>query len=240
MGGTPVNQGFEYKLADGSVVKAENIDEAFKNVAKMKEDTSAALKAERTARQDMEQRLTALQAEVAQRNQAPPARDEGQFNRDHYFRLVGEDPIAASNYLDAARFGIADPNQVQGYFQDTFQKVSNLEQSTLAATFINAHPDFPSNQETAKILTQEAVRLRQEGHPMNLSTLDLAWRNCVENEQITPVESVQEQDEVNPSLSGGGAGTLDAEATRVEQDVMSGKMSMPDFEKYLRLKGLLG
>jgi len=33
---------------------------------------------------------------------------------------------------------------------------------------------------------------------------------------------------------------LDAEATRIEADVASGKMSMGDFEKYLRSKGMLG
>lgn len=239
MSGTPVNQGFEFKLADGSVVKAENVEEAFKTVAKMKEDTSSALKEERTKREDMEQRLTALQAEVQQRNQAP-AREENGFNRDHYFRLVGEDPMAAANYLDASRFGISDPSQVPGYFQGVAAKVTNLEQQTLAASFVNSHADFPGGVDNANILTKEVVRLSQAGHPVNMDTIDLAWRNCVENEQIIPIEQQQEQEDPNPSLGGGGAGILDAETTRIEADVMSGKMSMLDFEKYLKSKGALG
>jgi hypothetical protein len=233
-----IKTGFEYKLADGSVVKAENVEEAFKNVAKMKEDTSAALREERAKREEMEARINTMQAEINQRPR-PVERDENGFNKDHYFRLVGEDPISAQNYLDAARFGIGDPNQVPGYFQGTFQKVSNLEQSTLAATFVNSHPDFPGGNDNAQQLTKEVMRLQQAGHPVNMDTMDLAWRNCVENETIKPIEPPQEQEEPNPSLSGGGAGTLDAETTRVEADVMSGKMSMADFEKYLRSKGAL-
>lgn len=237
MGGTPVNTGFEYKLADGSVVKAENVEEAFKNVAKMKEDTSAALKEERVKREEMEQRLTALQAEVAQRKE--PAREEGGFNREHYFRLVGEDPIMAQNYLDAARYGIPDPAQVPAYFQNAFQKVTNLEQSQIAATFINSHPDFPGGTESSQILTKEVVRLSQQGHPVNMDTMEIAWQNCVNSEQIKPIEQPQEQEEANPSLSGSGAGVLEAEIARVEADVISGKMSNADFEKYLRSKGVL-
>ena len=238
MGGTPVNPGFEFKLADGSVVKAENVEEAFKTVAKMKEDTSAALKEERTKREEMEQRMNQLQAEVQARN-TPSAHEDGKFDKDRYFRLVGEDPMMAQNYLDAYRLGIGSPEQVPGYFQNAFRSLSNLEQNTLAASFVNTHPEFPGGTEEAEILTKEALRLQQAGHPMNMDTLDIAWRNCVEQELIKPVEAPHEQEEPNPSLTGGGAGTVDAEASRIEADVMSGKMSMSDFEKYLRSKGAL-
>jgi hypothetical protein len=239
MADTPNNTpGFEFKFADGNVVKAENVEEAFKTVAKMKEDTTAALKAERTHREEIEAQVNALRAEVAQRNQPPPPA-EGQFNRDHYFRLVGEDPVAAANYLDAARYGIADPQQVPGYFQDTFQKVTRLEYSTLAADFTNAHPEFPGGLDNSQTLTKEVIRLHQAGHPVSMETMDLAWRNCVDNDQIKPLEPPQEPEEPNPSLGGSGAGTVDAEASRIEADLNSGKMSMTEFEKYLRSKGAL-
>lgn len=228
---------FEFKLADGSVVKAENVEEAFKTVAKMKEDTSAALKAEREQREQMQTQLTALQQEMQAKN--APRHEEGTFNRDHYYKLVGDDPMMAQNYLDAHRFGISDPAQVPQYFQGLQRTVSDLEQSTLAASFVNSHPDFPAGNENAQILTKEVVRLREAGHPVNMDTLDLAWRNCVSAEQIKPVEQADEAEEANPSLGGGGAGTLDAEATRIEADVMSGKMSMGDFEKYLRSKNMI-
>lgn len=231
--------GFELTLADGSVVKADNVEEAIKIVAKMKTDTSSALKEERTKREEMEQRLNAMQAELQQRN-APAKAQEGTFDRDHYFRLVGEDPMLAQNYLDAHRFGIADPSQVVPYFQGMYSTVTNLEQNTLAASFINSHPEFPSDAANAQILTQEVMRLRNLGHPVTMDTLNVAWQNCVANDSITPVEAKQEPDDPNPSLGGGGAGTLDAESSRVEQDVISGKMSMTDFEKYLKSKGMLG
>lgn len=239
MGGTPVNPGFEVKLADGSVVKAENVEEAFKTVAKMKEDTSAALREERRAREEMETRLNQLQMEVAQRNQPPPPDDRG-FNRERYFRLVGEDPIMAQNYLDAARFGIADPALVPGYFQNTVQKVSALEGETIAAKFVNSHPDFPGGVKEAELLTEEVIRLQQTGHPLNMGTLELAWRNMVETERIVPLEPPEETPETNPSLGGGGASALDAEVARVEDEVLQGKMSTADLEKYLRSKGLFG
>ena len=63
---------------------------------------------------------------------------------------------------------------------------------------------------------------------------------CVSSETIKPIEEEQEREEANPSLGGGGAAVADAEVSRIEADVASGKMSMNDFEKYLRSKGMLG
>lgn len=230
-------QGFEMTLADGSVVKAENVEEAVKIVAKMKTDTSAALKEERTKREELETRLNALQTEVSRAT--PPRREEGSFDKDHYYRLVGEDPVMAQNYIDAHRFGIQDPSQVPQYFQGLQNTVNTLEQQTLAASFINSHADFPANNESAETLTKEVLRLRSIGHPVNMDTLDIAYRNCVSAELIKPIEQRQDDEEVNPSLGGGGGAAMDAEASRVEQDVMSGKMSMADFEKYLRSKNMI-
>jgi len=61
------------------------------------------------------------------------------------------------------------------------------------------HPDFPPSNETADILTKEVIKLRQEGHPVNMNTMDLAWRNCVANETIKPIEAAEETEETNPS-----------------------------------------
>lgn len=231
--------GFEFKLADGSVVKAENVEEAFKTVAKMKEDTAAALKSEREQREQLQAQMMSLQAQIeAQRT---PPRDDGSFNRDHYYKLIGEDPMMAQNYLDAHRFGLPDPSQVPNYFQGMHTTLTNLEQQTLAAQFISTHADFPANNDNAQILTKEVVRLRELGHPVDMSTLDTAWRNVVSAELIKPVEVADEPEEPNPSLRGTGeAGQVDSESLRIEEDVNSGKMSMADFEKYLRSKGLFG
>ena len=106
--------GFEFKLADGSVVKAENIEEAFKTIVKMKEDTAAALKAEREQREQLGAQVSGLQTELRQKT--APRVDNNEFNRDAYYKLVGEDPIMAQNYLDAYRFGVPDPAQVPQYF----------------------------------------------------------------------------------------------------------------------------
>lgn len=234
MGGTPnPTQGFEYKLADGTVVKAETIEEAFKTVAKMKEDTAAALRESRQSREELQQQMNQLQVEVTRRNQ--PAADPHQFNREHYYRLVGEDPVAAANYVDSYRYGIPDPAQVPAYFQDSFQKLNKMEQDYLAASFLNIHKEFPANRENAEILTQEAIRLAGEGHPMNMDTLEIAWQNCVNSERINPVEPPPEtREEVNPTPGGSGAVIDDTEITRAEE------MNTSDLEKYLRSKGAFG
>lgn len=239
MGGTPnPTQGFEYKLADGTVVKADTIEDAFKTVAKMKEDTAAALRESRQNREELQQQMNQLQAEVAKRTQAPA--DPGQFNRDYYYRLVGEDPVMAANYVDSFRLGIPDPQQVPGYFQNAFQTLTKMEQDYLAASFVNVHPDFPANRENADTLTKEAIRLMGDGHPMNMDTLEIAWQNCVASERIKPAEVPDEREEVNPAPGGSGAAVADSEVSRIEEDVVSGKMSMADFEKYLRSKGAMG
>jgi len=82
----------------------------------LKEDTAAALKTEREQREGMQSRLDALQQEIQQKTAAPV--DHNAFNRDTYYKLVGEDPLMAQNYLDAFRFGISDPSQVPSYFQE--------------------------------------------------------------------------------------------------------------------------
>lgn len=234
----PVQQGIELKLDDGSVIKAENVEEALKMAMKMKVDTASALKTEREQREQLQARLDALEADNQRRN-APPV-DPNSFNRDQYFRLVGEDPIAAQNYLDAYRFGIPNPAEVPNYFIGIDQRTSRMEQEALGANFVNLHPDFPASAETAETLTREVQRLRSEGHPVNLSTLEIAWGNCVSAGSIKPTEEAEAAEQPNPSLSGSGAGSLDAESSRIEADVISGKMSMTDFEKYLRSKGMIG
>ncbi|HEX8838472.1 MAG TPA: hypothetical protein VF748_16130 [Candidatus Acidoferrum sp.] len=233
-----VQQGIELKLDDGSVIKAENVEEALKMAMKMKVDTASALKTEREQREQLQSRLDVLEAENQRRNQ--PASDPNAFNRDQYFRLVGEDPIAAQNYLDAYRFGIGNPAEVPNYFIGIDQRTSRMEQEALAANFVNLNPDFPASMENAELLVREVQRLRGEGHAVDMETMKMAWRNCVATGTIKPIEEPEIAEEPNPSLSGGGAGTLDAESSRIEADVYSGKMSTGDFEKYLRSKGMLG
>lgn len=230
-------QGIELKLDDGTVIKAENAEEALKIAVKMKVDTAAALKQERAEREQLQARISGLEADVARRA-APPV-DQNAFNRDNYYRLVGEDPIAAQNYLDAHRFGIQNPAEVPNYFVGMNNAVTQMQQEALGANFVNVHPDFPASAETAELLTKEVSRLRLEGHPVNMNTLEIAYQNCLSNGTIKAVEEPEAPEAPNPSLGGSGAAGLDSEAQRIEADVLSGKMSSADFEKYLRSKGML-
>ncbi len=65
----------EIKLGDGSVIKADSVEDALKMAVKMKEDTSSALKEERAARERIEQEQQRLTAQFAETNLNPqPAR----------------------------------------------------------------------------------------------------------------------------------------------------------------------
>ena len=233
---TATSQGVELKLADGSVVKADNADEALKMLAKMKEDTSSALKTEKDARIAAETRLSEYAAADIARTAARPASD-GKFDNDHYFKLLNTDPINAQNYLDAHRFGIADPSQVPSYFTNMQETVSAVEGQLTAGGFLQRHPEFPQEDEPARLLRVEVEGLVKRGHPFAQETMDMAYSNLVDAGKVKPMEQKQqEREEANPSLGGAGSSgqISDAEIAKAEN------MSDKELEAYVRAKGMLG
>lgn len=229
-----VQQGIELKLADGSVIKADTAEEALKIAAKMKEDTSAALKEEREKREALEAQVTQLNTQFQEAQRPKPV--EGAFNTDQYWKLMNQDPVAAQNYIDAHRFNISDPSQVPKHFERINAELERMRGETMGAQFLQKHYDeFPATPEAAKVFRQRVQELNQSGYPFDIGTMDLAFSQLISEEKIKPlVKEPEKREEPNPSLSGAGATPIpDSEIAKAEQ------MSDKDLEKFLRSKGML-
>jgi hypothetical protein len=227
----PESTPIELRLENGNVIKAENAEEALKVAAKMIEDnskayreTKATLDTLQSSYQTLEQRVESLK---------PKPEPTNGFDKDKYYQLLHDDPITAQNYLDAQRFGIAEPRDVPGYFTGMYEKVSALDGQTLAAGFVNQHQDFPQDADSAKALTQRVVQLKGLGHPTSLDTMELAYTQLVHEGKIKPMEAEPEKEELPPSLGGSGSALSEAEVKKAEA------MSNKELEAFLKSKGML-
>lgn len=224
--------GIELKLENGNVIKAESAEEALKVAAKMIEDNSKAYRETKASLDQLQGQYGNLQQQVESLKPKPSS--NGGFNNDTYFKLLNEDPLKAQNYIDAHRFGIPNPDDVPGYFTGMYEKISSLDGQTLAAGFVNMHPEFPQDADTAKTLTQRVVQLKNEGHPTTMTTMEMAYTQLVNEGKIKPMETKEEEREETPPSPGGSGGVLsDAELAKVE------RMSTAEMSAYLKSKGLL-
>lgn len=228
------NQPIELTLGDGSVVKGANLQEAFDNLKKMKEDTSAALKQQREQLAGVQTQYETVQQEI-ERLKNPPRQDDGKtFQKDQYYQLLNQDPMAAQDYLDRYRWDM-DPVQVRQQFSNMAQQVSELSQQSVAASFLAQHADdFPPDPEAAKALTRRVSELQLRGVPFNVDTMNYAYSQLVNEQTIKPVQRQEPDNQPNPSLS--GAGRVSAEEAEYQK---AEKMSDGDLEKYLRSKGII-
>ena len=226
---------FEVTLGDGSVVKAANVDEAFRIVAKMKEDTAAALRAERQQREQRDAELARLNGEVERLKNPPKPVENGKFNSQRYYELLNSDPDAANSYWFEAKFGVKPEAMVEDY-QRTTQNVSNLVQQSVTASFLAQHAeDFPQAPETARVMRQRVEQLTGQGFPFTTDTLNYAYDQLVGEGAIKPNVKTDPdpQPTPNPSLSGAGGGPSDAEVSKAWD------MPMEQLEDLIRTKGLV-
>ena len=223
--------GIELKLENGNVIKAENAEEALKVAAKMIEDNSKAYRETKASLDTMQNQFQSLQQQVEQQRR-PPA-DDSKFNKDEYYKRLNDDPLDAQNYLDAFRFGISTPEDVPRRFTEMYEKISVLDGQTLAASFTNSHPEFPSDAESAKALTDRIKVLQIQGHPTDMHTMDIAWSQLVGEGKVKPLEAQPENEELPPSPGGTGAVISQSELQKVEQ------MDTKSLEAYLKSKGML-
>lgn len=223
--------GIELKLDNGNVIKADNAEEALKVAAKMIEDNSKAYRETKATLDSMQGQFQTLQQQIEQQKR-PPA-DSNAFQKDEYYKLLNEDPIEAQNYLDAHRFGIQEPDQVPRRFNEMYEKISVLDGQTLAASFTNNHPEFPSDPEAAKALTDRIKVLQIQGHPTDMHTMDMAWNQLVNEGKVKPLEQQQAQEDLPPSPGGSGAVLSDTEIQKIDQ------MDTKALEAYLKSKGML-
>lgn len=228
----PTTQEFELKLANGNVIKAPNMEEALKMAAKMIEDNSSAYRETKATLDTMQTEVQTLRQQVEAAKPKPST--DGGFDKDKYYQLLHDDPIRAQNYLDAQRFGVANPDEVPGYFTGMYEKISSLDGQTLAAGFVNQHPEFPNDTDTAKALTGRVIELKNQGHPTSLTTMEMAYRQLVDEGKIKPVElKTEPEEELPPSPGGAGSTVSQAELAKVEA------MSDKELQAYLKSKGML-
>lgn len=225
-------------LGDGSVVKGANYEEALKVAVKRIEDNQTAYKTEKSAREQAEQRAADAQRELDAMRRPKPVADPSKFDNEKYFALLNSQPIEAQNYLDAHRFGISEPSQVPEVFNSLRNDVTNMNQQAVAAQFITQHvDDFPPDGVAAKKLTERVQHLcMNEGMPLNLRTMNMAYSELVEEQAIKPVEKKTDNDDdktLPPSLRGSGGGVEDLDVSRFE------KMTDKELEAEMRKAGML-
>lgn len=223
----------EVKLGDGSVVKADNIEEAFQKVAKMKEDTAAELKRTRDELQGFKSQFEDFQRKEQEREVAARRQEavkDGKFDSERYYQLLNTDPVAANDYYFEYRFG-RKPEDFNNEYQRVQQQVSVFEQERVAASFQARHAEeFPATPEAAKAMRQKTEELISQGHPFSTKTLEMAWGELVESGTIKPLEQKEEKEErANPVLAGGGA----QEFTPADAEKLSDK----ELEAQLRKMG---
>lgn len=222
----------EMTLGDGSVVKGATMEEAFQNLAKMKVDTANAYKTEKDARVAAESKASAYEVSIAQMNQPKKEVRQGDFDKDEYYRLLNADPVAANDMYFQYRFK-QSPDQFNDNFERYQNTVSSLEQQTMAAQFAAQHADdFPHSPEAAKAMRERVEVLSRQGLPVNLTTLNYAYSQLVDEEIIKPVEK-QDDPAPNPSISSSGGRDLGPEYSNAET------LSNADLEKLMRKSGMM-
>lgn len=223
--GTPI----EIKLGDGSVIKGANLEEAIQNAAKRVEDNVSAYRTEKQKREEAEAEASRLRTELE--SKTPQTTGDG-FQKDRYYQLLNEDPIAAQNYVDQYRFGVQDPVAA---FNGMRQSVDAIQQQAVAAAFSAIHAeDFPATPEAARELTRRTEQLVNQGFRYGIETVNYAYDQLVKEGTIKPLE--QEEDAPNPpnpSLSGASGTAVPDDVARAES------LSDADLEKLLRSRGVL-
>jgi hypothetical protein len=222
-------QGIELKLENGNVIKAENAEEALKVAAKMIEDNSKYARETKAALDTVQSQFQTVQIQLDEMRRPKETNGNG-FNKDEYYRLLSNDPLAAQTYMDRIRFGVDDP---VGFISSLSEKITKFEGQSLGAGFAAAHPEFPNDDDSAKTMTQRVQQLVSSGHPADFNTMELAWHQLVTEEKLKPIQTQDEREEAPPSLRGAGGVIGDEELTKAEQ------MDTKQLEAFLRSKGVL-
>jgi hypothetical protein len=244
----------EITLGDGSVVKGANLEDAFKSIVDMKVNASKAVKenkdlleAEKSERERIQKELDQVKGELEKKNTPPPQprNDDGtKFNQEKYFKMLGEDTLAALDYADSFRFGV-DQDKVRDTFNNirsgldrVSQQVDVFQQQAVTAAFLGQHPEYPAGDvDAAKLLTQRVTELVKEGMPYNPTVVEFAYFQLVNSDKIKPLElsddknlPSQQQQPVPPSMN--GSTVISEEAVKAEQ------LSDKDLLALLQSKGM--
>jgi hypothetical protein len=225
----------EFRLGDGTVVKASNWEEAFQRVAEMKSNTAAALRdrEEQIRRQDDRIReLNELHNAVVTNRPVPDAGNASGFDEKTYWSLMNTSPINAQNYLDAFRMGVDRPEQVPLLFNEmrnvSVYSADNMEMQS----FMQRNPDWPGTDQGADLIIE---RLAQKNAPLTADNLEYEYLKAVRNGEIEPLQDEAERPFVPPNIGSG------ASLSRDDVNVMEQIRNTPDdkLDEVYRRLGLL-
>lgn len=218
----PVGFPGEFKLGDGTVVKATSWEEAFQKVADMKVNTAQALR-------DREEQIRQLQ--TVPPPVADPQPSTNGFDEKHYWELVNsQGVIKAQEYVDAHRFGV-NPEQVPALYREVFNASQYSADNFEITQFLQGNPDFPGTKEATDIVVDTCAA---EGRPLTKENLEYVYLRSVRDGLIEPAGEEAAQPWVPPTLKGGGG-------TQNQEDIMALIAKTPDdkLDEVYRRLGLL-
>lgn len=218
----------EFKLGDGTVVKAANWEEAFQKVAEMKVNTSAAL---RDREEQIRQRMTELEQirQAAQGNQPQP--DAGEFDEKKYWELANKDPRLATRYALASDLGV-EPEVLPQLFNEmrnvSVYSADNMEMQT----FMQRNPDWPGTDQASDMVIE---RLVARNAPLTADNLEYEYLKAVRDGEIEPLGEEAPKPFVPPNLGSG------ASLSREDANLMQQIKDIPDdkLDDFYRKMGLL-
>lgn len=227
----------EIELGNGMVIKGSNFEEAIQNAKKIVTDNVTAYRTEKEKREQAEAEAERLRQEAEQRQnvieQASTPRQNAGFDSERYYQLLNDDPMAAQNYMDQVRFGVADP--VRAFHAMREESWANVQQNVTTA-FIANHPEW--NPADTQALSGRVQALLEYGLPFNAATMHYAFEAMKQDGSAHPVELQPEPGRelpdppLNPSLNGGsgsaGFGSVDPD-----------NLSDADLARLLRSRGMM-
>ena len=186
----------EFKLGDGTVVKANNWEEAFQAVATMKVNTAAALR-------DREAQIETLRQQTVQQQQQTTTQKTSNFDDKTYWELANKDPRLATRYALAADLGLENPDQLPQLFNE-MKNVSTFSADNFEIqSFMQKNPDFPGTDQAADYLIS---RLSARNAPLTSDNLEYEYLKGVRDGVIEPLGEEVRRPFVPPNLGGSSLG----------------------------------
>ena len=208
----------EFKLGDGTVVKAANWEEAFQKVAEMKSNTAAAL---RDREEQIRQRSQELEELQNARRQMPMPDPSTGFDEKKYWELANQDPRLATRYALAADLGVENPDHLPLLFNE-MRNVATLSADNIEInTFMQRNPDWPGNDQDADLLIN---RLAERNAPLTADGLEYEYLKAVRNGEIEPLGEEAERPFAPPSLGGTGLSREDANLLEQAKNIPDDKL----------------
>ena len=179
----------EFKLGDGTVVKAANWEEAFQKVAQMKVDTATALR-------DREEQIRTLQT--------PPVveeKPETTYSDKKFWETANVDTKAAVRMALAADLGVAPEDLPRMFAEMRNVTVQSADQMEINR-FMQNNPDFPGTPEVSSLLMDT---LASENRPLNSENLEYVYLRAVRDGLIEPMGDAAQPQFIPPSVQGGAS-----------------------------------